>query len=193
MGMLGYTLARGSETRPLTPSQSEGPYYPLNPPADAGNNLIEASGTVAEGTPLELSGQVMDRNGQALPGITVEIWQCDNRSIYRHPRAPGQGTGDPHFAGFGRTVADAQGRYRFMTIVPVAYPGRPPHIHVKLRSAGQSLLTTQIYLAEWPGNQRDVLLRMLGDRGRQRLMMSLEDAPERYGRPSRVARFDLVV
>ena len=58
--------------------------------------------------------------------ITVHV------AIYRHHGAPGQGSGDPHFAGYGETVTAEDGSYGFLTIVPVAYPGRPPHIHVKV-------------------------------------------------------------
>jgi protocatechuate 3,4-dioxygenase beta subunit len=50
----------------------------------------------------------------------------------------------------------------------VPYPGRTPHIHVKLRHASFGELTSQLFVAGDPGNARDFLWRRLdaGDRGR---------------------------
>jgi protocatechuate 3,4-dioxygenase beta subunit len=38
------------------------------------------------------------------------------------------------------------GSYRFVTDIPGAYPGRPPHIHFKAKAPGFRSLTTQLYL-----------------------------------------------
>jgi protocatechuate 3,4-dioxygenase beta subunit len=56
------------------------------------------------------------------------------------------------------------GRYRFRTIRPVAYSGRTPHIHVKVRLGSRELLTTQLYVRDDPHNGRDFLWRQLRDR-----------------------------
>ncbi|MCC7114110.1 MAG: intradiol ring-cleavage dioxygenase, partial [Burkholderiales bacterium] len=53
---------------------------------------------------------------------------------------------DADFQGYGRTSADAQGRYAFRTIRPVPYGGRPAHLHFKLAHPRASALTTQLYL-----------------------------------------------
>ena len=58
---------------------------------------------------------------------------------------------------------DGEGRYRFRTIRPVAYSGRSPHIHVKVRLDRHTLLTTQLYVEGDPGNARDGLWRSLRD------------------------------
>jgi protocatechuate 3,4-dioxygenase beta subunit len=50
-------------------------------------------------------------------------------------------------------------RWRFRTIRPVPYPGRTPHIHVKLRHASFGELTSQLFVADDPGNARDFLWR----------------------------------
>ena len=39
------------------------------------------------------------------------------------------------FQGYGRMLVDADGRYSFRTLKPVAYPGRAPHIHFKVATA----------------------------------------------------------
>ena len=56
---------------------------------------------------------------------------------------------------------DAEGRYRFRTLRPVAYGGRAPHIHVKVKLGVHELLTTQLYVQGDAGNARDGLWRNL--------------------------------
>jgi protocatechuate 3,4-dioxygenase beta subunit len=74
-------------------------------------------------------------------------------------------------------VTDASGAYRFRTIRPVAYPGRTPHIHFKLGSFAGELLTTQMYVAGEPGNERDGLLNAIRDPElRRRLLVELRPA-----------------
>lgn len=125
-----------------TPSQQEGPFYPVEPiPLRA--DLLQRGGRRAGGTPMGLSGQVL-RDGAPLAGVRVEIWQCDAQGVYRHP-AMGQ-PADAGFEGFGAATTDAQGRYRFLTLLPVPYQPRPPHIHFKLWQGGQPVFITQAYL-----------------------------------------------
>ena len=68
---------------------------------------------------------------------------------------------DRNFQGYGVTKADAAGVYRFRTILPVPYPGRTAHIHVRVAGAGRSALATQLYLAGERGNDGDFLFRQL--------------------------------
>ena len=63
--------------------------------------------------------------------------------------------------GFGRVTVGADGSYRFRTIRPVAYSGRTPHIHVKVKLGRRDLLITQLYVADDPDNSRDLLWRSL--------------------------------
>ena len=44
----------------------------------------------AVGQVIHVEGRVTDTRGQPKPGSVVEIWQCDARGVYRHPRAAGQ-------------------------------------------------------------------------------------------------------
>ena len=73
---------------------------------------------------------------------------------------------DPAFQGFGKVAVGRDGRYRFRTLKPVPYTGRTPHIHVKVRLGGAELLTTQLYVADDPGNERDGLWRRLSEEAR---------------------------
>ena len=90
----------------------------------------------------------------------MEIWQCDEAGHYHHPGDGGRA--DPSFQGFGRVAVGADGQYRFRTIRPVPYGGRTPHIHFKVKLGPRELLTTQLYVAGDPHNERDGLWRRLG-------------------------------
>ncbi|MGC3987700.1 MAG: protocatechuate 3,4-dioxygenase [Pseudorhodoferax sp.] len=148
-----------------TPAQTEGPFYPVAFPADADNDLLRNGALrYARGQPAWLDGTLRDLDGRPVRGAQVEIWQCDEAGHYDHP---GDGSRqDPAFQGFGRTVVDAEGRWRFRTIRPVPYSGRTPHIHVKVRLGARELLTTQLYVAGDPGNARDFLWRRLDEADR---------------------------
>jgi protocatechuate 3,4-dioxygenase beta subunit len=133
----GSALA-ASSTLIVTPGQTEGPFYPVSLPADMDAALVRVQGrqVQAMGRITHVSGRVLDRKGQIVRGAMVEIWQCDARGIYNHPRSPGVGRRDADFQGYGRAEIDASGRYAFRTIRPVAYPGRTPHIHFKVHAPG---------------------------------------------------------
>jgi len=145
--------------RALTPSQMLGPFYPVTPPLHKDNDLtlVEDSSIRADGQISDLSGRVLDMDGQPLAGLRVEIWQCDANGRYRHPRDRSDVEANPNFQGFGHTVTDAEGRYRFRTIRPVPYPGRTPHIHAAVIQEGARPFVTQIYVAGEPLNLRDGL------------------------------------
>lgn len=148
-----------------TPGQTEGPFYPVEIPADNDADLLR-NGQVryAKGQAVWLEGTVLDLDGKPLTGATVEIWQCDVNGHYHHPGDGGKA--DPAFQGFGRTVVDRDGRYRFRTIRPVQYSSRTPHIHVKVKLDTAELLTTQLYVQGDPGNERDFLWRRLNEADR---------------------------
>lgn len=154
--------ARSAQPLRLTPAQTEGPFYPVELPQDTDFDLLRQGDSLyARGQATWLDGTVVDPDGRPVRGANVEIWQCDVDGHYRHPR--GGGRADPAFQAFGRVAVDAQGRYRFHTIRPVAYVGRTPHIHVKVKLAQRELLTTQLYVEGDPGNAGDGLWRSLRD------------------------------
>ena len=162
-----------------TPGQTEGPFYPIEFPPDMDNDLVKVTGqaTQAVGQVIHISGRVLDTRGQPRPGSVVEIWQCDAKGIYRHPRAGGQGRIDQAFQGYGRTSVDEKGQYRFRTIRPVPYPGRTPHIHFAVQAPQRRELVTQMYVAGEPGNARDDLYRAIRDpRQRAAVTVALEPA-----------------
>lgn len=162
-----------------TPTQTEGPFYPPRLPADSDADLVRVAGrgAPAAGEVLHVTGRVVDVAGRAVAGARVEIWQCDARGVYHHPRAPG--TADPNFQGFGRTVVDADGGYRFRAIRPVPYEDRTPHIHFRVEGPGFEPLVTQMYVAGEPLNERDDVLNNIRDQGaRASVIVALVPAPE---------------
>jgi protocatechuate 3,4-dioxygenase beta subunit len=143
-----------------TPEREEGPFYPDKLPLDTDNDLIIVgdSLTPAVGEITHLTGRVLDATGSPIRNATVEIWQCDANAVYHHAgdTARGGDQQDKNFQGFGRFTTGSTGEYRFRTIKPVPYPGRPaPHIHFKVKKGDRELLTTQMNIAGHPGNEID--------------------------------------
>ena len=131
-----------SDTRlPKSTRDVEGPFYPVQE-IPITPSLYEASDYA--GDPLAFSGRVLFEDGKPASDALIEIWQCDANRTYNHPADNGRR--DESFRGFAAQRCDNQGAFAFNTIVPVAYGGRPPHIHVKLWRENTEVLTTQVYL-----------------------------------------------
>lgn len=116
-----------------TPRDMEGPFYKAGAPRKA---TLAEPGT--KGERLVLSGAVYMRDCKSAPGALLDFWQAYERGEYDN-------------AGYryrGQVLADANGRYSLVTILPGEYPGRPRHIHVKVQAPGGRVLTTQIYFGD---------------------------------------------
>jgi protocatechuate 3,4-dioxygenase beta subunit len=147
-----------------TPRMGEGPFYPDKLPLDTDNDLIKISDSVtpAVGQITHLGGRILDRKGNPVRNALIEIWQCDTNGAYLHSRSANRKDRDSHFQGYGRFLTSKSGEYYFRTIKPVAYPGRTPHIHVKISRNDETLLTTQVFNDnEIERNIRDGLFRRL--------------------------------
>ncbi len=140
------TVAAHAAPLATTPSQTEGPFYPRATPPERDNDLTQVAGRApAQGTRLYLSGRVLTVDGAPLSGAIVELWQCDALGRYHYVGDDGDPR-DDGFQGYGATTTDAEGRYAFKTIRPVAYSGRIPHMHFKIRAPNGAVLTTQLYV-----------------------------------------------
>ncbi len=149
--LLFVPLVKASRSMKPTPSQTEGPFYPVVDIPLRENLILKRDGL--SGEPIMLFGKVVDTSGNSLPDVKVEIWQCDGQGIYDHPNQASNDSFDSNFAGFGAALTDDDGRYLFQTLYPVSYGSRPPHIHVKLWRDDRELLTTQLYLKGQTGNE----------------------------------------
>ncbi len=159
----------------LTPRAAEGPFYPLKSMRmqDTDNDLVKVSSKVeqAGGEVVHLTGQLKSKQGKVLVGHCIEIWQCDVNGKYLHTGDDRNLEYDSGFQGFGHDITDADGNYRFRTIKPSIYPGRTPHIHVKVFKGERELLTTQFYIADDMNNTRDSLYRRMSEKQAQAVSM----------------------
>lgn len=168
---------RPSFVAAATPSAAEGPFYPTRSMrhADVDNDLVKIVGAVREagGEVITLRGRVTDKRDKPLSGHRVEIWQCDVNGKYLHTGDRQPGNHDSGFQGFGHDITDEAGQYIFRTIKPAKYPGRTPHIHVKVfDEEGRELLTTQFYERGNPDNTRDRLFARMSSKEAESVSMT---------------------
>lgn len=170
----------------VLPGMTDGPFYPpsrwraqwIDWDADLTRVMRDgAPVAIARGDHLALGLRLVDTDGRPVDGADVEIWQCDALAAYRHPGvAQSAGRFDPGFQGFGAARTDHEGRVAFRTIRPVPYPGRTPHIHVKLRHVAFGETSSQLFVDGDPGNARDFLWRRLDAEAQDALAMRLAPA-----------------
>lgn len=140
-----------------TPGLLLGPFYPARAQSDraAPPALIEAD---MPGRRLELSGRVLDARGGPLAGALVELWHADSEGRYRHPDDPRVAEVDTRFAGYTQRIANVDGGWRVVTLVPGVYTEhgvvRAPHVHVQV-THGAGRLVTQMFLPRHPLNESD--------------------------------------
>jgi protocatechuate 3,4-dioxygenase beta subunit len=147
-----------------TPGEISGPFYPVLKPLDQDADLTMIAGKNgrAQGQVIHLTGRVLDEKGEPVRAARIELWQANAHGRYSHPGDTNPAPLDPYFEGFSVQVTDAEGRYRFKTIKPGAYPAtstwtRPPHIHFEVTGKAERL-TTQMYFPGEPLNDKDLLL-----------------------------------
>ncbi|HXQ55866.1 MAG TPA: protocatechuate 3,4-dioxygenase subunit beta [Actinomycetes bacterium] len=150
--------------------------FPRRPLVPLPHRLTEVTG------PLLGEGRVLDGGGRPVPGTLVEVWQANAAGRYRHDGDRHPAPLDPNFSGAGRCLTDAEGRFRFVTVRPGAYPWknhhnawRPAHIHFSLfgRAFAQRLIT-QMYFPGDPLFPFDPILSSVPEAARERLMSRLD-------------------
>ena len=137
----------------------------------------------AIGQRIVVHGRLLDGDGHAAPGSLIEVWQANAAGRYAHAADRWPAPLDPNFAGAGRAVTDADGRYRFTTIRPGAYPWRnhdnawrPAHIHFSVfGQAFAQRLITQMYFPDDPLFFQDPIFNSVPDpRARARLISAYD-------------------
>jgi protocatechuate 3,4-dioxygenase beta subunit len=188
------TRLRAPHQKPvlLPPSTTEitGPVFGQERVGPLDHDLTRQHDGEPVGQRIIVVGRILDGDGRPVPDTLVEIWQANASGRYRHPRDDWPGALDPNFSGAGRAATDADGRYRFVTVRPGAYPWknhhnawRPAHIHFSLfgRSFSQRLVT-QMYFPDDPLFFQDPILGSIPDpAARERLVAAYDHevtAPE---------------
>jgi protocatechuate 3,4-dioxygenase, beta subunit len=135
------------------------------------------------GERIIVSGRVLDENGRSVPHTLVEVWQANAAGRYLHKIDQHDAPLDPNFTGTGHTLTDSDGRYRFVTIRPGAYPWknhhnawRPAHVHFSLFGpAFATRLVTQMYFPGDPLLSFDPIFNCTTDeKARNRLISSFD-------------------
>ena len=104
---------------------------------------------------------MLNNDSEPVNHVSIEIWQTDKNGVYMHSGSFARDIMDKQFQGFGRTKTDRNGQFFFRTIVPTEYPGRTPHIHMKLWREEKNILTTQLYIKDHPRNNKDFLFQRM--------------------------------
>ncbi|MEO8536659.1 MAG: protocatechuate 3,4-dioxygenase subunit beta [Betaproteobacteria bacterium] len=153
------------------------------------------------GERIVVSGRVLDANARPVPHTLVEIWQANAAGRYPHPRDQHNAPTDPNFTGCGRTLTDAEGRYRFVTIRPGEYPWRnhynawrPAHIHFSLFGPSISTrLVTQMYFPGDPLLEFDPMYTSIPDESARARLISAFDWETTIPEQALGYRFDVVL
>jgi protocatechuate 3,4-dioxygenase, beta subunit len=181
-----------------TPGQILGPFYPVTRTMNETGDLTRVPGKTgrAEGEILNVTGTVRDGKGAPLRGVKIEIWQANSVGRYAHPSDQNPAPLDPNFEGFGVVTTDEEGRYRYKTIKPSAYPiigtdiVRPAHIHYDIVGRFDRIVT-QMYFEGDPYNEKDRFLQSI--RRPERLIAKPGQNPVDAEPGSQALVFDLVL
>jgi protocatechuate 3,4-dioxygenase, beta subunit len=168
---------------PHTLSEVTGPAYGHEPVLATDADLTRQSDGEPIGERIIVTGRLLDENGRPVPHSLVEVWQANAAGRYKHPNENHPAPLDPHFYGAGRTVTDADGRYKFVTMKPGAYPWpnhhnawRPAHIHFSVFGPSfATRLITQMYFPGDPLFQYDPIMGAVRDeRARARMVAAFD-------------------
>jgi protocatechuate 3,4-dioxygenase beta subunit len=168
---------------PQTLSEITGPAYPYGRMQATDNDLTRQHAGEPLGERIIVEGRVLDEDGRPIPQTLVEVWQANAAGRYAHRVDEHAAPLDPNFSGAGRTLTDEEGRYRFVTIRPGAYPWRNHHnawrpAHVQFSLFGTSFLSrliTQMYFPGDPLMPYDPIFNSISDAGaRQRLIANFD-------------------
>ncbi|MFK0286851.1 dioxygenase [Streptomyces sp. NPDC090499] len=189
-----------------TESTVLGPFHMTESPV---RELGAGIDLVGVGEPCVISGVVRSADGTPLPGAVLDVWQADPHGFYDVQQPDVQPAGN----GRGLFTADGEGRFRFRTCVPSAYPiptdgpvgallkasgrhpYRPAHIHFIVSAAGHAPVTTHVFVAGGEYLDSDAVFAV-----KESLVKDFTPADDpalaaEYGVPNpfRHARFDLVL
>jgi len=197
---------RRAPTKPLivlphTLSEITGPVYGHEDVGELDDDLTRQHHGEPLGERIIVSGQVLDEDGHPVRHSLVEIWQANAAGRYAHTNDNHAAPLDPNFTGAGRTLTDADGWYRFVTIKPGAYPWRnhenawrPAHIHFSLFGhAFATRLVTQMYFPGDPLFPIDPVSQSIPDQKARERLIAHFDLGSAQSEWALGYRFDIVL
>jgi protocatechuate 3,4-dioxygenase beta subunit len=180
-----------------SPFGTIGPYFPYDF-VDGCEDLTQYNGYTARGLHITIAGQVLEEGGRPTRNTILEIWQADANGVFRNPLDPRYAEADPGFYGWGRARTDAQGKYRFRTVLPGSYSEngavRCPHINVMVLGIGLThRLVTTIFFGDSASAAavNDPVLNCVPEGVRPRLFAVREPSRDQDGVAA--YRFDLIL
>jgi protocatechuate 3,4-dioxygenase, beta subunit len=168
---------------PHTLSELTGPVYGHDTIGELDHDLTRRHEGEPLGERIIVTGRVTDRDGRPVRSALIEVWQANAAGRYLHAGDRHPAPLDPNFTGAGRCVTDDEGRYRFVSVKPGAYPWRnhpnawrPAHIHFSLFGrAFTNRLVTQMYFPGDPLFEFDPIFQSVRDpKARDRLVCAFD-------------------
>jgi protocatechuate 3,4-dioxygenase beta subunit len=186
---------------PQTLSEVTGPTFGPDVVDGGAFDLTKQHAGEPVGERIVVTGRVVDEDGRPVPQTLVEIWQANAAGRYRHGVDQHDAPLDPNFTGRGHVLTDGEGRYRFVTIRPGAYPWlnhpnawRPAHIHFSVFGpAFATRLMTQMYFPGDPLLPFDPIFNCTADEPARQRLISAFDWDATTPMHSLGFRFDIVL
>jgi protocatechuate 3,4-dioxygenase beta subunit len=186
---------------PHTLTEVTGPVFGSDAVGELDHDLTRQHAGEPLGERIVVHGRVLETDGRPVPDTLIEVWQANAAGRYRHRVDRHDAPLDPNFTGTGRTLTDREGRFRFVTIKPGAYPWgnhenawRPAHIHFSLLGrAFTQRLVTQMYFPGDPLFEFDPIFNSVRDERARRRMVSSFDLAATRPEWALAYRFDIVL
>jgi protocatechuate 3,4-dioxygenase beta subunit len=199
----GSTLRRAPQQPPVVIAPAIERGGPVFPPAQfpTAADLSRVDGRDAMGQRIIVGGRVTDETDRPVAGAMIELWQANAAGRYHHERDAHDAPLDPNFRGTGRVFTDDDGRYRFVSIKPGAYPWRnhpnawrPNHIHYSLFGpTWGARLVTQMYFPGDPLLALDPVYQSIPDPEARARLVSTFDLSLTQPEWALGFRFDIVL
>jgi protocatechuate 3,4-dioxygenase, beta subunit len=193
--------ARPLVSIPQTLSEMTGPIFTPEIVGKACADLTREHSGEPLGERIIVSGSVVDEEERPLPNTLLEIWQANAAGRYFHAIDQHNAPLDPNFTGRGHLLTDSDGRYRFVTIRPGAYPWRnhsnawrPAHVHFSVMGpAFATRLVTQMYFPGDPLLAFDPIFNCTADEAARQRLISVFDWKTTIPEEALGFRFDIVL